>query len=126
MQGSQLRALGAGPLSRFACHVLKALTEGSPRMGFVRPSRALRTNWPHAADIRTRLDGTGEARNASTGFSIRKLRPFHACVGALNQKPRLVKVFRLGLDDESAVVAECHFGVVLHLCEVDAWVVTET
>ena len=46
LQGSQLRALGAGPLSRFACHVLKALTEGSPRMGVVRPSRALRTKSP--------------------------------------------------------------------------------
>lgn len=45
-QGSPLRALGAGPLSRFACHVLKALTEGSPRMGVVRPSRALRTKSP--------------------------------------------------------------------------------
>lgn len=45
-QGSLLRALGAGPLSRFACLVLKALTEGSPRMGVVRPSRALRTKSP--------------------------------------------------------------------------------
>ena len=45
-------------------------------MGFVRPSRALRTNWPHAADIRTRMDGTGEARSASTGLSI-KLKSRH-------------------------------------------------
>ena len=30
---------------------------------------------PHAADIRTRLDGTGEARSATTGFSIRKCSP---------------------------------------------------
>lgn len=29
---------------------------------------------PHAADIRTRLDGTGEARSASTGFSIKRQR----------------------------------------------------
>ena len=58
--------------------VLKALTEGSPRMGFVRPSRALCTNWPHAADIRTRMDGTGEARSATTGLSIRKCSPCRA------------------------------------------------
>ena len=28
---------------------------------------------PHAADIRTRLVGTGEARSASTGFTIKKI-----------------------------------------------------
>ena len=33
---------------------------------------------PHAADIRTRLDGTGEARSATTGFSIRKCSPCRA------------------------------------------------
>lgn len=29
---------------------------------------------PHAADIRTRTDGTGEARSATTGFSIKRQR----------------------------------------------------
>ena len=33
---------------------------------------------PHAADIRTRTDGTGEARSATTGFSIRKCSPCRA------------------------------------------------
>lgn len=33
---------------------------------------------PHAADIRTRLDGTGEARSATTGLSIRKCSPCRA------------------------------------------------
>ena len=42
-------------------------------MGFVRPSRALRTKWPHAADIRTRLGGTGEDRSDTTGFPIKKI-----------------------------------------------------
>ena len=35
---------------------------------------------PHAADIRTRLGGTGEARSATTGFPIRKCSP--CCAGA--------------------------------------------
>ena len=64
-------------------------------MGFVRPSRALRTNWPHAADIRTRLGGTGEARSDTTGFPIRKLRLLYARVGALNQEPRAALVVKL-------------------------------
>ena len=72
------------------------------------------------------MDGTGEARSATTGLSIRKLRPSYTRVGAFNQEPRLVKVFRLGLDNDPAVVAECHFRVVLHPREVDARIVTET
>lgn len=58
-------------------------------MGFVRPSRALRDELSSCCRLRTRLGGTGEARSATTGFPIRKLRLFYAHVGALNQEPRL-------------------------------------
>lgn len=77
-QGSRLRALGAGPLSRFACLVLKALTRGLTAHGSRTAFTCTPHEKPHAADIRTRLGGTGEARSDATGFPIRKCSPRRA------------------------------------------------
>ena len=57
MQGSQLRALGAGPRSRFACHVLNALTRGLTAHGSRTAFTCTPHEKPHATDIRTRPDG---------------------------------------------------------------------